>query len=260
MNTDHPPLHLQAAAQALLHARHTHQWAEHALLVQSATEAYLVNDLVAIALGWQGDDAAFYWKSGGPTREVEPTHAALDPQGIWPSPAQAPRCPLHHAGVEAEMALRLGCDVNAELANRLTHATAPHLVEAVCAAIEVVSSRLARPDQTTPWDRMADAQSHGALVLGPWVPCTPDRMTDWARQSGELQLDGQLPKRFTGTHPLGDPFWVLPTWLRHATRHGQVVRAGTVVTTGNWSGHTPVERGQRVRVRFDGWGEAVVQL
>jgi 2-keto-4-pentenoate hydratase len=39
-----------------------------------------------------------------------------------------------------------------------------------------------------------------------------------------------------------------------------VVHAGTVVTTGNWSGATPVQRGDRVCVRFQGLGEAVVQL
>jgi hypothetical protein len=66
--------------------------------------------------------------------------------------------------------------------------------------------------------------------------------------------------QFTGTHSLADPFWVLPAWLRHATRHGQVVRAGTVVSIGNWSGNTPVKRGDRVFVRFEGLGAAVVQL
>ena len=83
---------------------------------------------------------------------------------------------------------------------------------------------------------------------------------DWVAQSGELQVNRQPPKRFTGTHSLNDPLYVLPDWLRHATRHGQVVRSGTVVTTGNWSGGTPVLRGDRVCVRFQGLGEAVVQL
>jgi 2-keto-4-pentenoate hydratase len=106
---------------------------------------------------------------------------------------------------------------------------------------------------------MADAQSHGALVLGPWVPHTGQRF-DWPQQRGSLQINQDTALQFTGTHSLADPFWVLPAWLRHATRHGQVVRAGTVVSTGNWSGNTPVKRGDRVFVRFEGLGAAVVQL
>jgi 2-keto-4-pentenoate hydratase len=39
-----------------------------------------------------------------------------------------------------------------------------------------------------------------------------------------------------------------------------VVRAGSVVTTGNWSGSTPVQRGDRVVVRFEGLGEATLTL
>lgn len=220
----------------------------------------MVNDLVATALGWQGSDAARHWKSGGPGRGAELTHAALDPQGVWPSPALAPHWPLNHGGVEAEIALRLRTDVDASRAAVLTHATAPSVVDALCVAIEVVSSRLAYPDQASPWDRMADAQSHGALVLGPWVPWPLGADVDWAAQSGDLQVNRQPPKRFSGTHSLNSPFYVLPDWLHHATRHGQVVRAGTVVTTGNWSGGTPVQRGDRVCVRFQGLGEAVVQL
>ncbi len=255
-----PPTHVLAAAQALLHARKTLQFTEQTFNIEQAIDAYLVNDLVATTLGWQGADAARHWKSGGSGRDAELTHAALDPQGVWPSPAHAPHWPLHQGGGEAEIALRLGADVNAAQAAHLTHATAPRLVDALCVAVEVVSSRLAHPDQASTWDRMADAQSHGALVLGPWVPWPSETHVDWTAQSGELQVNRQPPKRFTGTHSLNDPFHVLVAWLRHATRHGQVVRAGTVVTTGNWSGSTPVQRGDRVCARFTGLGEAVVQL
>ena len=251
--------HVLAAAQALLNARQSQKHVEQALHISQAQEAYSVNDLVATALSWHGNDAARHWKSGGPGRDAELTHAALDPNGIWVSPANAPHWPLNHAGVEAEVALRLACDVNASLANSLTHATAPRVIDAVCVTMEVVSSRFANPQLASAWDRMADAQSHGALVLGPWVPM-PAGAFNWSQQVCTLQVNQQPARVFTGTHSLADPMFVLPAWLRHATRHGQVVRAGSVVTTGNWSGSTPVRRGDRVRVGFDGLGEAVVQL
>ena len=46
----------------------------------------------------------------------------------------------------------------------------------------------------------------------------------------------------------------------HATRDGGVVCAGTVVTTGTWVGVLDAAAGERVRVEFDGIGEAEVLL
>ena len=48
--------------------------------------------------------------------------------------------------------------------------------------------------------------------------------------------------------------------LRHATRHGETVPRGTVVTTGTWCGMLAAKEGDLVRVAFDGIGEASVQL
>ena len=64
----------------------------------------------------------------------------------------------------------------------------------------------------------------------------------------------------TGTHALGDPAWLLPIWLRHATRHGDVVPAGTVVTTGTWAGVVPATQGDAVEVAFEGIGRATLAL
>jgi 2-keto-4-pentenoate hydratase len=53
---------------------------------------------------------------------------------------------------------------------------------------------------------------------------------------------------------------VLAAWLRHLTRDGATVPAGTVVTTGTWCGMLPAAAGDRVDVRFDGIGSAQLQL
>ena len=49
-------------------------------------------------------------------------------------------------------------------------------------------------------------------------------------------------------------------WLRHATRDGRVLGAGTVVTTGTWVGVLDAAAGDLVQVEFDGIGSAEVQL
>lgn len=63
-----------------------------------------------------------------------------------------------------------------------------------------------------------------------------------------------------GSHSLADPAWLLPQWLSHATRNGQTLPAGSVVTTGTWVGILEARAGDLVTARFDGIGEASVQL
>ena len=59
---------------------------------------------------------------------------------------------------------------------------------------------------------------------------------------------------------MGDPAFVLLAWLRHLTRDGHAVAAGTVVTTGTWVGILDAVAGDRVDVAFAGIGAASVQL
>lgn len=224
-----------------------------------AEAAYAVQDGVARALGWCGDAAApQHWKSGGASRSAPQTHARLPPAGIWASPAEAGAWPFALRGVEAEIALRLREPVDAARAAMLDVDGARALVDAMCVAIELVDSRWAEALAAPTLAKLADLQSHGALVLGPWQPF--DAARDWAAQRLELRLGARAPLAFTGTHSMADPAWVLPAWLRHATRDGATVPAGSVVTTGTWCGCPMAEAGELVVASFDGIGQARVQL
>ncbi len=77
---------------------------------------------------------------------------------------------------------------------------------------------------------------------------------DWASQHCEAKIGDAETVVREGTHPLADPTWLLPIWLRHLTRHGQTVPAGTVVTTGSWVGILPCRRGDQVTAEFPGIG------
>ena len=94
-------------------------------------------------------------------------------------------------------------------------------------------------------------------MLGAFVPWAP---RDWAAQVCRVRIGGADWQAFTGTHTLGDPAWLLPQWLRHATRNGRAVPAGAVVTTGTWCGLLEAHPGERVEVEFPGIGRAAVQL
>lgn len=249
-----------AVATALLQAHRSGEAADATTLegrLSSPEEACAVQDQVARELGWFGGQVPRYWKSGGPSRDGALTHAGLPPANVRPSPADLRDVPFHLRLIEAEVALRLARDVSPQEAAQLTHDDAAALVDGMAVSIEIVDSRWRQAREAGALLKLADLQSHGALALGDWQPFVA---RDWSQQTCVVQIGEASPQSFRGTHSLGDPAWLLPTWLRHATRGGQTVPRGTVVTTGTWCGLLEARRGDRVRAVFEGIGEAEVQL
>lgn len=220
-------------------------------------DAYAAQEALVAALDGAGAGPSVHWKSGGPSREAPLTHAPLPAGGVRPSGGTLDGVHLRHRWIEAEIALRLGRAVGPQEAAALDAAGAVALVEAMAVSIEVVDSRWQSARQAPALLRLADLQSHGALVLGAFVPWAP---RDWAAQVCRVRIGGADWQAFTGTHTLGDPAWLLPQWLRHATRNGRAVPAGAVVTTGTWCGLLEAHPGERVEVEFPGIGRAAVQL
>lgn len=248
-----------AVVEALLKARQTGAPADAAPLAHalvSPDDAYLVQQAVANELGWLDAGVPRHWKSGGASRSATLMHAALPDEGIWASPAALGTWPFRLRYIEAEVALRLGRDVDAALAATLDHGAAATLVDAMTVSIEVVDSRWQQGLEAPVQLRLADLLSHGGLVLGDWVPYAA---RDWAAQPCRVQI-GSGVHEFVGTHSLQDPAFVLRDWLRHATAEGGTVTAGTVVTTGTWCGALEAQRADAVSVQFAGIGEARLQF
>ena len=254
------PTPVQTVATALLQAHRQRQPVDAAPLeplLQGPEDAYAVQDQVARELAWFGSAVPRYWKSGGAARAAALTHAPLPPQHVWPSPADARATHFNLRLIEAEVALRLGRDVTPADAAALTHEAAPALVEGMTVSIEIVDSRWQQARTAGALLKLADLQSHGALVLGEWKPFAA---RDWKRQTCMVQIGAAAPQSFEGTHSLEDPAWLLPVWLKHATRGGATIPRGAVVTTGTWCGLLEARRGDKVRAVFEGIGEAEVQL
>ncbi len=247
---------IDVAVTALVTARRSGQPAADVHLPDAAA-AYAVQDGVAQAMGWFGAAMPTYWKSGGPSPTAVQTHAPLPPAGVWASPADARGWLFQFRGIEAEIALRLGRDVDEALAAGLDGDAAGALVDAMCVSIEIVDSRWAAGAGAAPLAKLADLQSHGALVLGAWAPYAT---RDWAAQLCRVAIGRAPVAEHRGTHSFGNPVHVLPQWLRHATRDGRRLAAGTVVTTGTWCGLPMAAAGDRVHVEFPGIGRAEVQL
>ena len=220
-------------------------------------DAYAVQQQVAEALGWFPDGTPRHWKSGGGSRGVVLTHAPLAPSGVRSSPADFSDMRFNMPGIEAEIALRIGREVTPGQAAMLTAESAEGLVDAMAVSIELVDSRWRDGSNAPALLRLADSQSHGALALGDWVPHAPTH--DWKAQRCEVRVGDRTVEK-TGTHPLGEPAWLLAAWLRHATRQGGNVAAGSVVTTGSWCGILPIAPGETASVSFSGIGGAELRL
>lgn len=246
---------MTALANALILARQSNQtldatpWLN---TLETADQAYEVQDAVASALAWFGGQTVpRYWKSGGASRSATLTHAPLPPAGVRTGPADFGDMAFHVPGIEAEIALRLGQDVTPAMAAKLDHGDAASLIDAMSVSVEIVDSRWQDLAATPALLRLADSQVHGALAIGEWQPYAA---VDWASQRCETKVGSAETMVREGTHPLADPAWLLPVWLRHVTRHGQTAPAGTVVTTGSWIGIVPCRRGDQVAVEFAGIG------
>lgn len=259
--TTPPPAAAHAGiVQALVAARRSGQpvpaQAWHNAITTHA-DVYAVQDAVAQAMGWFADGPAQFWKSGGASRQDVMTHAALPPQGVRPSGASLADLPSHAPAIEAEIALRLGMAITPEHAARLTPDDCAGLVDAMAVTIEVADSRWSEAFEAPTLLRLADCGCHSALLVSDWVDYAP---RNWATQRCEVNIDQQPLVVRTGSHTLADPLWLLPAWLRHATRMGHTVAAGTAVTTGSWIGAVHIPALAAVRVEFPGIGVATLRV
>jgi 2-keto-4-pentenoate hydratase len=123
--------------------------------------------------------------------------------------------------------------------------------------IEVVDARLADAASAPPMLKLADAQMHGALVVGSGID---RRHVDWATLHVTVKRNGATIHDGRGGHALVDPTGLLPWFVRHVEARSGGIRAGDLVTAGTWVGILPARRGDTFDVAFDGIGRAVVSF
>lgn len=225
-------------------------------LITTEAQAYDAQDRLLVALG---DTAACarHWKSGAPTRVDAPKHAPLPSMRIRASGDSVSDLRLGHRLFEAEVALRIGREVSHIEAQQIGLEDAWTLLDGMCVSIEVLDSRWRSGRRAAPLLKQADLLMHGALVLGAFVPFAPRA---WDQQACRVRIGAADELLFRGSLGIGDPIWVLPAWMRHATRHGASIAPGNVVSTGSWCGVLEVPEGEHVSVEFPGIGTATVRL
>lgn len=225
-------------------------------LVTSLARAYAIQQGLHRALD-PTPGMPMAWKSGGPSRADPMRHAPLPRAGVRLSGADLRDMNLRHRWIEAEVALRLARDVTPAEAQAMSPDDAHACIDAMCVSIEVVDSRWAGGRSAAPLLKLADLLVHGALVLGEFVPY---QRRDWLQQRCDVRIGDADDRSFVGSLGIGDPAWVLATWLAHLTQEGETVPAGTVVSTGTWCGLLEAAAGDAVRAEFPGIGYAQLQL
>jgi len=256
--------HIDAIAQTLIEARRTGIPADATPFegqLESTAQAMDVQRLVLEAVAPEQAPVSRHWKSGGPSRTTEILHSPLLDSGIWKNPAQAGDHHFNLRLIEIEIGFKTKHAVTSAQAAVMTQAQGHALIDAFTVTIELVDSRWIQGNDTPGLLKLADMQSHGALVIGQWLPYGEQEMhRDWSKQRCTVKIGSQAPLEFVGTHSMQDPRWVIPEWVRHATAGGQVLPAGSIVTTGSWSGVPAAQAGDLVVGQFDGIGTLSVQL
>jgi 2-keto-4-pentenoate hydratase len=217
--------------------------------VRAAADAALLPDDEAAARAVQAETLRLAgggiggWKVGA--KGDGPTSAApLPAAGVLRSPATLPRDgagPL--LGLELEIAFRFGRGFPA-IGRDWTADEVLDGVESVCAAIEAVASRLpGGPKAHPPRAALADLLSHGALAVGEAVPYDP-AYPFAAPASIAFDFDGADAIAGAPGNPAGDPRRLLLWLVNHCLARGLPFAAGTLVTTGSYTGlHLPAGPG-----------------
>ena len=215
--------------------------------VADAHQAYAVQNELIAKLG-----PVAGWKVGAASDQAEPNCAPL-PASVVVAQGTALAVPARSMrGIELEVAVRLGTDLLPGDALLPPEAIA-RAIDAVLPAIEIVDTRLAEGRGAPVPAKLADLQSHGALVLGAPVKVDP-RSIDLRTLHTRVWFDGQPAADTTGGHPAPDILRLVAWLARHAQARGLPLRAGQVITTGSCTGLVMAPAGARIEGEVAGLG------
>jgi len=215
---------------------------------QSDADAYQIQDAVTSELG----EAIGGWKVGAASATAAAYCAPIYATMIRQSPASYNAAELRLIGIEAEIAFRLARDLPARAA---AYDRAQVTVGHCFTGSSKSSIRATQTSRSL--DRssiLADNFSNGGLVYGSAVP-------NW----GSLDLSGTMITVTEDGKPFAessgaaarDPLAALADFANLMNGRGGA-KAGTIVTTGSWTGMGFTKRGARILADFGPFGRVEV--
>lgn len=152
-------------------------------------------------------------------------------------------------GVECEIAVRLGRDIDAD-SLPATIAELSGAVAAVAPAFELIEDRNADYASLDMLTIVADNSWNSGVVLGEFRESWPDLEA----VAGIVEVNGAEVDRGFGRDALGHPFEPLLWLARHLVHRGETLRAGDIVMTGSLVPTRFPAPGDRYRFSLEGLG------
>jgi 2-keto-4-pentenoate hydratase len=159
--------------------------------------------------------------------------------------------------VEAEVAFRLGEDINPASEDEITIGLVRDAVDVALPALEIVDSRIERWDITFT-DTVADNASSGLFVIGTDAkPLTAISPVDVVMT---LTINGEVRSAGNGAACLGDPLEALRWLAVQAYRFGDPLRAGHLILSGALGPFVPFAAGDHVVATISGFAPLSVKF
>jgi 2-keto-4-pentenoate hydratase len=159
--------------------------------------------------------------------------------------------------IEAEIGLQLGADLDGRH-GMPSRGTLRASIAAVFPAIEIADSRYARWAEAPAHAIVADLAYAGAWVRGTDCPLWP--ALDLDALPVVLSRDGRPEREGHGSAVLGDPLHALARAVADAGARRQILRAGTLVSTGACTVPWPLAGTGRLRADFGALGQVDMVL
>lgn len=150
---------------------------------------------------------------------------------------------------EPEIAIELGCDIDASMSSEALRAC----VAFIAPALEVTDSRY-RSGRHTAVELVADNTSSSLYVLGPRIAI--GAAPAYADVTTELVCNGNVVFAGSTADVLGDPFNALVALVTHLHKRGLRACAGDLILSGAITDAIPVGPGDVVEARIAGLGAA----
>jgi 2-keto-4-pentenoate hydratase len=205
-----------------------------------AVQERVVAALVSPVIGWKITEVP----GAAPTFAPILQSGRVAPGGTWNAVGKEP------AGIELEIAFRMGADVAAD-------ATAEQLLDAVAAAhvvFELCQSRIVDPADQPRYVVLADCISNTGVAVGPEIAGW--RSADLKARPGRLLVDGQVHVEGRSVDPIG-ALKLLPPALAARSKK---LSAGQIVITGSLIGMNWLRGRHALEGVIDGCGKVAIGL
>ncbi len=228
----------------------------------SIQDAYQIQaEHVRRVLGDIGGEVVGF-KLGGTTEPVlarlnldSPFVGPIFSSRTYESPALLHRADFIACIVETEIGVRIGRDLGDTVPTRDDLIAA---IDSVFPAIEIADSRLHDWSQVSAAAIISDNGYAGAWIRGKDV--TQWRDIDLVGLPVTLRKDGEVIREGSGALVLGDPLRALGMLISDLHQRGQILRAGTLVSTGSCIAPFPSPNGGHFVADFGALGSVTMDL